>query len=58
MPEPMYFCTICDKTFPATILESAERLTMGTGKCNVVIRLRVSGAVHVLKKIRPKKESQ
>ena len=57
MPEPMYFCTICDKTFPATILESAERLTTGT-ECNVVIRLRVSGEIHCLKKIRPKKESQ
>jgi len=56
MPDDqMYICRICEKTFPATILESAERLTMGTGKCNVVIRLL--GAVHVLKKIRPKKES-
>ncbi len=55
MPDPMYICRICEKTFPATILESAERLTAGSGKSNVVIRLL--GAVHVLKKIRPKKES-
>jgi len=52
----MYICRICEKTFPAAILESAERLTMGTGKCNIVIRLRVSGEIHCLKKIKPKKE--
>ncbi len=52
MPEPTYVCRICEKTFPSKVLESAERI----GSRGLVIRLRVSGAIHVLKKVQPKKE--